>query len=387
MAMLFKIYKKEIIDSFRDRRTLLLTVFLPILMMTALTFYYESMIAGDEGEILTLAVEETLTSEQETILTTLENVELLEVEDPEKAHLDGEAHAAVLFAADFHEQVQDGGVGHVEIIGDTLSQNSSNLIFQVSTLLSEYERIVAIERLQEANVDPSITEVVMAQQRETSSEDSNIMVLTILIPLILTIAIGVGAGPTAADLFAGEKERKTMESLLMTPVSRPTLLLAKFLTISSVGIIIGIITLAVVAVEIFFFTEHLKAAISFGDQTLQVFIAGILVVIVFSFFIGSFLMITSIIGKTIKEAQSYSTPVVMLTIFPLMMVMELGVNELTIQHFLLPIVNIVAIITELLFGIVNYEHVLAMLGSNTIYTIIVYLISHYLFLKDKWAID
>ncbi len=70
-----------------------------------------------------------------------------------------------------------------------------------------------------------------------------------LISFILAITIGVGAGPAAADLFAGEKERKTMEALLMTPVKRSTLLLSKWLTISSIAAITGITTLIVVALE------------------------------------------------------------------------------------------------------------------------------------------
>src|SRR5699024_11144532 len=130
----------------------------------------------------------------------------------------------------------------------------------VSGKLAEYEQIVVAERLQQANIDPSITQAVAVEQRETNTEDSNIQVLALLIPRILSIAIGVGAGPSAADIFAGEKEKKTMEALLMTPVNRSTLLMAKYLTISSVGVIIGVITLAVVAIEVAFFTEHLKAA-------------------------------------------------------------------------------------------------------------------------------
>src|SRR5690625_434630 len=246
MAMLFKIYKKEMIDSFRDKRTLLLTVLLPILMMSALTFFYESLISDGEDETYTLAVEEDISAEQETILGTLDKVELLRAENPEQAFIDGEVQAAIVFADNFDAEVQAGEAGNVELIGDTFSQKSSNLIYLVSGKLAEYEQIVVAERLQQANIDPSITQAVAVEQRETNTEDSNIQVLALLIPLILSIAIGVGAGPSAADIFAGEKEKKTMEALLMTPVNRSTLLMAKYLTISSVGVIIGVITLAVV---------------------------------------------------------------------------------------------------------------------------------------------
>lgn len=387
MAMLFKIYKKEMIDSFRDKRTLLLTVLLPILMMSALTFFYESLISDGEDETYTLAVEEDISAEQETILGTLDKVELLRAENPEQAFIDGEVQAAIVFADNFDAEVQAGEAGNVELIGDTFSQKSSNLIYLVSGKLAEYEQIVVAERLQQANIDPSITQAVAVEQRETNTEDSNIQVLALLIPLILSIAIGVGAGPSAADIFAGEKEKKTMEALLMTPVNRSTLLMAKYLTISSVGVIIGVITLAVVAIEVAFFTEHLKAAISFGDNMVTIIGMGALVTLVYSFFVGALLMITSIVGKTVKEAQSYSTPIMMVIIFPAMMIGGLGVSEFTMNHFILPFVNIFAILTELLFGVVNYGHILMTIGSNLVCIIIIFIISRILFSKDKWVMN
>lgn len=387
MAMLFKIYKKEMIDSFRDKRTLLLTVLLPILMMSALTFFYESLISDGEDETYTLAVEEDISAEQETILGTLDKVELLRAENPEQAFIDGEVQAAIVFADNFDAEVQAGEAGNVELIGDTFSQKSSNLIYLVTGKLAEYEQIVVAERLLQANIDPAITQAVAMEQRETNTEDSNIQVLALLIPLILSIAIGVGAGPSAADIFAGEKEKKTMEALLMTPVNRSTLLMAKYLTISSVGVIIGVITLAVVAIEVAFFTEHLKAAISFGDNMVTIIGMGALVTLVYSFFVGALLMITSIVGKTVKEAQSYSTPIMMVIIFPAMMIGGLGVSEFTMNHFILPFVNIFAILTELLFGVVNYGHIFMTIGSNLVCIIIIFIISRILFSKDKWVMN
>lgn len=385
--MLFNIYIKELIDSLRDKRTLLLTVFLPILMMTALTFFYENMISGDEGETYTLAVESGLSSEQEMVLNNIENVELVTVEDLQETLLNGDAQAAIVFEAEFDEKVQAGEVGNIEIIGDTFSQNTSNLIYLVTSQLAEYERILVTERLINADVDPGITQAVAIEQTELSTEDSNIMLLALLIPIILAIAISVGSSPAAADLFAGEKERKTMEALLMTPVNRSTLLLAKFLTISSVGTIIGLLTLTVVIIEIAFFTEHLKAAVNLGDQMILIFAVGIIIIILYSSLMGAVLMITSIIGKTVKEAQSYASPILMLAVVPLIFITGLSVNEFTLNHFILPFVNIFAIITELIFGIVNWQHILIVIGSNLAVIVIIFIISRILFSKDKWVID
>ena len=102
---------------------------------------------------------------------------------------------------------------------------------------------------------------------------------------------------------------------------------------------------------------------------------------------GVVLMITSIIGKTVKEAQSYASPILMLAVVPLIFITGLSVNEFTLNHFILPFVNIFAIITELIFGIVNWQHILIVIGSNLAVIVIIFIISRILFSKDKWVID
>ena len=99
--MLRKIYLKEMKDSFRDRRTLLLTVFFPILLMTGLTFFYESLVSdGDEVEY-SLAVDSSMSSEEKDIVEGFEKIKLVSSEDPEQSVQKGEAHAALLFSSGF----------------------------------------------------------------------------------------------------------------------------------------------------------------------------------------------------------------------------------------------------------------------------------------------
>src|SRR5690625_81718 len=385
--MLRKIYHKEMKDSFRDRRTLLLTVFFPILLMTGLTFFYESLVSdGDEVEY-SLAVDSSMSSEEKDIVEGFEKIKLVSSEDPEQSVQKGEAHAALLFSSGFLADIESGDTGAITLIGDSFSQKSASLMEIVSNQLTMYEKSIITEKLRTEGTDPSIMQPFTVSQEEISGEDSNINLLAMLIPLIITVSIGIGAGPAASELFAGEKEKKTMEALLMTPVNRATMLLAKWLTIASIGTIIGIITLLVVAVEINFFTVHLKAAVSFNGQASLVIGFALLITILYAMFIASILMVTSVIGKTIKEAQGYSTPVIMLTVLPLMFITGIGVNELSFSYFAIPILNIFSILKELLFGIVNYQHILVTSASNLICILALFIIGRILFLKDKWVMN
>lgn len=384
--MLRKIYLKEMKDAFRDRRTLLLTVFLPILMMSALTFFYESLISDGEEKSYTLAVQEDI-GHEENIFADYENIELVKYENPKEAVKNGEVHAAILFSEGFIEQVNSAEKAKVTIIGDSFSQNSSNLMNLLENILSNYEKAVISNRVMEAGMDLTLIQPFAIEYSEISGEDPNINILAILIPLILSIAIGVGASPSSAEIFAGEKEKKTMEALLMTPVSRSTLVWAKWLTISSIGTIIGIVTLIVVAIEIFFFTEHLKAAVNFNGNAIAVIGLAIVISIIYAMVCASILMITSIVAKTVKEAGSYSAPVMMIAIFPMMIIMGVGVSELSFVHFAIPIMNLFSVMKELVFGVIDVQHIGIAVVSNLVVTFVLFMVGRIMFMKDKWVMN
>ncbi|MEH7392285.1 ABC transporter permease [Bacillus sp. JJ1474] len=385
--MLRKIYFKELKDCFRDSRTLLLTVLLPIIMMTGMTFFYEKLISSDEGKTYMLAVDQSFGTEEESLFSGFENIEFVKSANPEEALNEGEALAALELSSNFIESINKGEEASVTIIGNSFSQNSSNLMNLVNTALTAYEKSVTSERLEKLGTETSVIQPFAINQKEMSAEDPNINLIAMLIPLILSIAIGVGAGPAASDLFAGEKERKTMEALLMTPVNRAKLLFAKWLTIATVGAITGIITLIVVALEIGLLTENLKKAVTFGDNAGIIIGLAIFISIIYAMFNASILMITSIIGKTVKESQSYSTPVMMLAIIPTMVISGIGINELGFEHFAIPIMNLFSILKELVFGIVNIEHILITIASNVICMIVLFIIGRILFMKDKWVMN
>ncbi|MGD6830789.1 ABC transporter permease [Sutcliffiella halmapala] len=385
--MLRKIYLKEMKDSFRDRRTLLLTVLLPIVMMTGLVLFYESMVSDGEGETYRLAVDNSFSTEEESIFAAYENIEFVQSDDPEAVVQEGDAQAALILNDGFMESVAVGEAASVTVIGDSFSQNSSNLLNMVTSALAVYEKTVITERLEAQGTSQEIVQPFTLEQKEISEDNPGINLVAMLIPLILALAIGIGAGPSASDLFAGEKEKKTMEALLMTPVNRMTLLVAKWLTIVSIGSLTGIITLIVVALEINFLTENLKSAVSLGDNVYHVVGFAILVSIIYAMFVATLLMVTSIIGKTVKESQSYSTPIMMVAMFPLMIISGIGINELAFHHFAIPIMNVFTILKELSFGIINYEHLAVMIGSNLLCVLVAFVVARIMFLKDKWVMN
>jgi len=384
---MFNILKKELKDSFRDQRTLLLTVLLPLVLMSALVLFYEKMLSSNDDEVYPVAVKEEQSETLKQILTSYNNIDLIVVNDINKAIENGDVVAAVDFEETFEQKIKNNGSPTVQLFGDMNSQSSAIAISTIEAAFNQFSQLIVTENLQSSNVDPTILSPFTIERVQVVEGDNAVSMIAFLVPLMLSIAVGVGITPAATDLIAGEKERKTMEALLMTPVNRSALLFAKWLTMVIIATLTGIITLMIVFLEVQFLTETIKAGLNFGDNAWIIVLTAFLVVISYAALLASALMITSISAKTIKEAQSYSTPVTMIAILPAMFLVNLGVNELTTTHFIIPIVNIFTIFKELFFGIVNIEHIALTVFSNLIIAFVIFFIGRLMFLKDKWVLS
>ena len=388
--MFLNMYLKELKEALRDRRTLLLSVFLPILLLTGLTLFYESLIATDEDETYTLAVKPSLENEAKNLLKSFPQIDVQSFEEPADAVTSGKASAALQAGARFNEEIQQGKQATFTLYGDSYSQDGAFVLSQIEAALSAYEKQVITERLQSINADASLISPIKVVTNEIGNDAENatsINILSLFLPVIISMAISTGAYPLASDLFAGEKDRKTMEALLMTPVSRGKILLAKWLTISTIGSLAGIVSIAAVTLELIFLTDELKKGFDLGSDLWIVIPVALVISILFSLFIGALQMSASIISKTVKESQNYLSPITMLVILPSLFLGSVGLHELKVQDFLIPFFNIYALFKELIYGVIDYQNIFLTIGSLIISIVIFFTISRLLFLKDKWVLN
>ncbi|MFC5734743.1 ABC transporter permease [Cytobacillus gottheilii] len=383
---MLNILKKELKDSFRDQRTLLLTVLLPLVLMSGLVFFNENLLSPYEEDVYEVAVQDAQYPLVQKLLADNENLHISAVDNVKETIEEGNAVAGIVIPADFEEKMAAGATPSVQILNDLNSQNSTLATSAIEASFMQYSQRIVTEQLAAQSIDTAILTPFTLEQVQIVEGDLTIIMLAFLIPLMLTLSVGLGLSTSAADLIAGEKERRTMEALLMTPVNHRSLLVAKWLTMVIIASMTGIITLTIVFVEIHFFTETLKAGISFGSNALPIALVSVSVIISYSAILASALMVTSIFAKTIKEAQTYSTPITMLTLLPSMLMYNVGINELTFTHFAVPVMNIFAVFKELFFGIVNIEHILTAITSNLLVALIIFIIGRVLFFRVKWVL-
>lgn len=387
--MIWDMYVKEMKDVFRDRRTLLMVVFLPLILLSGLVFFYESLMSDDKEDTYTVAIPNELSEEGQLFFSDMPNLDMEVFAQPKEVVDEGEASVAFLVEDGFFESLGEESMAGVTLYGDSTSQNASYVMNMIESKFAQVEQGIVSSRLENRNVDESILEAFTVERVEPSYNDENgdsLALISMLLPMVFSIAIASGSTSAAMDLFAGEKERKTMESLLMTPVDRNKILISKWLTISTIGAMTGILAVVLIVIETVFFTEKMKEAFSINEGMTIVIITTLAITVLFALFIAALLMLISIIAKSIKEAQSYSTPVSLLTIAPMFFITSMGVKEFTFMDFIVPFMNLYAILKQLLYGIINITNIALTLGSTAIYILILFAIARVLFMKDKWVL-
>lgn len=385
--MTWEVYKKEMKDSIRDQKTLFLSVFIPMLFSIGLIFFMEKIFFGDTEEILPVAVDANIDEAVQEWISDTEGIKVIVTEDPVQQVYDGKAVAAVQASKDFMDELENFNSPEIKILSDPSSKRgdsaSTLLSWQLETKLQE---LISI-RLMENNIEPSLIQPFILQVEDISEDDSmSLYMLSFFAQLIIILTVVMGGIPSANDLFAGEKERKTMEALLMTPVKRIHIITGKWLTIATLGAASGIVSVIAFVLSIHLFAENLSQALKISDNLLTFTFSIIVGIIFFALLIASIQMIVSLLANNLKEASNYISPISMLSMLPYFILISISANELTDVHFMIPFFNIYALIKQLIYGIYDIKSVLLVAGSSLVVIVIIFLIALGMFRKSKWVL-
>jgi sodium transport system permease protein len=237
------------------------------------------------------------------------------------------------------------------------------------------------EAKQSALIEPIVLEKVnTADARENWGEKIGGMLPYVLFLLCLT-----GAMAPATDIGAGEKERGTLETLLISPIDRNKIVMGKFLTIAFAGTMTALLTVTSMVVwglvlsqgMAIKFVADFMAQIAMHDFLL-IFLMLVPVVAIFA----AVLLSISIYAKSFKEAQSYMGPMSILVVVPIMLALLPGV-ELKGVWAWVPITNVSLAMKELVKGTMDYYQLFAIFGSTVIIAGALFAFCVYWFNQEK----
>ena len=210
-------------------------------------------------------------------------------------------------------------------------------------------------------LDPvAIAERATADMQEVVGERAGGM-----LPYLFLIFCFMGAMYPAIDMGAGEKERGTLETLLLAPVPPYQLVIGKFLVVFTTGVTAALLCLTSIGLWLRWkgseVTGELGQVIT-SVTIVDLVLIGVLLVPPAAIF-ASVLLALSIYSKSFKEANSYASALSFLIIIPAVLPMLPGV-ELDLTWALIPVTNVALAVKEIVKGTMSYEMLPAIIGSS-----------------------
>ena len=272
-----------------------------------------------------------------------------------------------------------GGEYHLYYNSSVTNSNSCSRLVEVA--LDEVKQTLIREDLKEKGFDAEqILNPITTEETDTATSEQSLgSFLGTIIPFMMIISLLVGVFTPAIDATTGEKERGTLETLLMMPVSNSQIIVAKFLSVSLVGLITTLLSVASMAgLGAYMLTMISKTgAVNFGGINVGTFLPAILitlpVLIVLSLFLTAISMCVTCFAKTYKEANTYMSPVMIIVMLTGYIGFIPNIDfDRTVA--MIPVANVCLLIKNLLLFKVNIELVLLVIASTAVYTGLVILL-------------
>ena len=373
------IFRKELKDTLRDRRTLFFMIVFPILIIPliigGLPKIMISMMEKKMTERITIAVigerESPELMEMFRLADSIDVIFNVEKDSIERSIREKEIDGAVIIPDGFREMVnsmETGQITMVYISSDDLDAAKKRM----ESVIKRFSETKTNQRLERLGIHSATLEPVRINHRNIASEKEMIGKLAGgWLPYMFILYCFMGAMYPALDLGAGEKERGTIETLLTSPAGRMEILLGKFGVISLSGFLSAISGIIGLFVGLQFMTELPLEIITTMRSIIEVkTIALILSLIVpVSIFFSAILLSISFYAKSFKEAQSLVTPINILILFPALIGLIPGV-ELNWKTALIPIVNIALVTKEIIAETVSGVLLLEVYGSMIILAVV-----------------
>ncbi len=369
------LFAKEIVGAVRDRRTLLLTIFFPLVFYPLLISILGRFTAAErtriEEMVPTVVVADL--AQDETFRDHLARTELFR---PSLARDRGEGLAdlkARVGQVMMTVEKQGGGPGlglRVTLAYDQTDQAAAVAAGRVRDFLQGYLKDVLREKLDALglNLDQISPPLVVEVEDVASGESVGRMLLSRLLPYFMVLAILTGAMGLGAEITAGEKERGTIATLLVSQLSRTEIVLGKFFTILAVSLVSSVLSAVGLLLGLRFSGGGLAPAglgasgvtFSLGPGALGWMLA---VLVPLAVILAALVLIVGSFARNQKEATTYLMPVYMVIVLVGIVSMTGGITFAG-TRFLVPVANALYLLQEIILGDFPIAHLVYTLLAN-----------------------
>lgn len=384
MSKILIIVKKELLRILTDKRLCFTTIIMPgwmIFIMYALV-----------GNVMSNTYSTLQNSEYTVVINNVPNdikelllknkISFKEKNKPQNYYMnkirDKNLDLYIDFDKNFEDNILNGTekgvqVPSVSIYYNSQSNSSNTGYMLLSSILNEYKD--CIRNVFYVNSGNDLYDLA-------TTKDSTGQFVSMILPMLLITMLFSICASVAPDSIAGEKERGTMATLLVTPIKREQLAIGKILGLSIIVVLGGISSFIGAMLSLPFLSigqDEIDTSVYSINDYLELFIIVISTVLIMI----SLTAIVSVLARSIKEASSSMAPLTILVALVGIsgMYNQNGSNRLI--HYIIPLYNSAQCMNEIFLFNGNINHVIITVISNLLYTIILVYILSKLFKNEK----
>src|SRR5947208_10083550 len=325
------VYRKELVEILRDRRTLIAIGFSALATPIVLSIVTQ-VSTRTATQVYTLGYTGTIPTGLDLLLTST-GLRLERVDDPAAA-AKRQVDLAVAFLP-----------GEIDEYYDPTRQSAQIADVRLQVILGNYNAAKAAAALHAKGVDPAILTPLKVVPHPLSSPAAAAQntFLSFFLPYILITMIITGGFSAALDSSAGERERKTLETLLLTPAPRSRILIGKIAAVTSISLVAAIVAITSMFIALSQVALPREVQLSINPVAIPVMVWMAFLIA------SSFSALTLALGtlaRSFRQGQAYVTPLYFITIFPASIILFVPDFNPSLSYYLIPILNAVLVMRD-----------------------------------------
>lgn len=365
------VYRKEMLEMLRDKRAIFATFIIP-LVLYPLLFIGFGFIMSRQTEILeergaNIAVMDSVGTEISAQimenLKGIENFTLLPWDKSTQTLMnEGELQAVV--------SITDSTTTHgyqvykVQVKYDSSKERNQLVYGKIRESVARSKEQSISAELQKRDLDPELMNLINVEAFDIASAQKRLgSYLGMIMPYIMIMMLVAGAASVASDIVAGEKERRTLETLLVSSAQRKELVLGKYLTIITAAMANLIVNLFSMGFSMQYMLGSQELAMGITQMPITGFLILLAAMIPLATLFAAVLMSISTFSRNNKEAGSYLQPVMLIS---MLLGMISFIPSIEINNLLawVPVVNIALLFKAVLINEYQISHLLITIGST-----------------------
>ena len=365
MNKIITIVKKELKRYFTDKRTLV-SLFLPGLLIFMIYSIMGNIITSkldDSGHLYQVEAINMPASYENMYEASDMNVKIRKsgktLDDSIEDLKNGVIDLVIVYPEDFEAKVNNGEKPNVSVYFSSTSDTSLVVYNYTLTALSETAMEINFKFFINGDINGAYDVGV------TSEEDSSKMFIQMMMPFLLIIFLFSGCMAISTEAIAGEKERGTIYTLLITPAKRSQIAIGKILALSIVSLVSATVSFLGTISSLPKLMGSGNMGSIFTTYGIGTFIAIFVIILIAVIFFTSLLLLLSSFAKSVKEASQLALVVMIPTMLAGVTTM-IGTSSSVITS-IIPIYNSIKAMSNIFSGEIDYLALFITIGSNLLY--------------------